>query len=79
MKQGRLTLSACVQPEPYTALYGLDYPYLSRGKADRLFPHRLRSTWGPHWECEEVALGVNHTNEQLRQLCLVILSSYKKL
>ncbi|KAH7065907.1 hypothetical protein BKA63DRAFT_524855 [Paraphoma chrysanthemicola] len=74
------SLSVCVQPRPNDSFYGgerrwVDYP---RGP-EPIYPRRLRSSWGHHWECEEIALGTNHTVEALRDSSMDFMLTCKKM
>jgi len=76
-------LSACVQPLPNVSMYGYERSGLSGTEPvdtpDPLLIRRLQSTWGPHWECEEVALRVVHSVDDLRQTDLGLLQVCKRL
>ena len=70
-RQGNFSLSVCVQPDPNNSFdgnerRGLEFLPTPIGTPDPLWMQRLRSTWGPHWECEEVALHVHNSLEYMR-------------
>lgn len=55
--------SSCVQrdkdDDPDCKSQRFSYPYMNSGKdpvPDNVCGRRLRSRWGPHWRCEEVAM-----------------------
>jgi hypothetical protein len=55
-------LSTCVQPDPNHGQWGqerCDAASIMRPHSDPdpVWARRLQSTWGPHWECEEMVQG----------------------
>jgi hypothetical protein len=67
MRGDNVFLSACIQPHPNNSLSGEERT-IQRGWAmlcvDPRFSRRLRSSWGPHWECQEIA-SRDHPNPEL--------------
>lgn len=79
---GRLVFSTCVQPSPNADLYGGERRGLLKPGSDYehpLYAPRLRSTWGPHWKCEEMALKINHSKLVLKRACLDVLNVCRRL
>ncbi|KAK8070729.1 hypothetical protein PG997_010932 [Apiospora hydei] len=56
--QGRIRLTRCLDPELSAGHLGGERrpPPSADGSGMQKYRRRLASTWGPHWECEEVAL-----------------------
>ena len=55
LQQGKLAVSACVKPEIASELAGWERRPWGDEYSETLFGHRLQSSWGPHWQCEEAA------------------------
>jgi hypothetical protein len=49
-------ITPCVEPDLNANLGGAERCYRSD---DSIFSSRIRSSWGPHWRCEEIALGMD--------------------
>ncbi|KAF2808828.1 uncharacterized protein BDZ99DRAFT_40471 [Mytilinidion resinicola] len=69
LREGKIHISACVQQTP-----GFDYDGLERqvpgdDRDEPVYARRLRSWWGPHWKCEEVAASVEHNYEAVFHVC----------
>ncbi|RYP70894.1 hypothetical protein DL771_005144 [Monosporascus sp. 5C6A] len=58
LQQDKVAVSACIEPCPERDLSGLDRRSTGDWRTDAIMARRLRSSWGPHWKCEEVALGI---------------------
>ncbi|KAH7067752.1 hypothetical protein FB567DRAFT_541629 [Paraphoma chrysanthemicola] len=80
IRQGVFYLSICVQPRPHASYYGAERERskYSHGP-DPIYPRRLRSSWGPHWKCEEIALRTNHTVEALRESSMDFMLACKMM
>lgn len=57
-ENGDLSLSACVGPDRYAGHTGYERRTTDDTWSDPIWGRRLVSSWGPHWECEEIALRV---------------------
>lgn len=59
MRECNAVISTCLEPNIGADLSGWERkpdPRLDdRSDADAVWGRRLRSSWGPHWRCEEVA------------------------
>jgi hypothetical protein len=55
-KQGEIRLSPCVGPNLDAKYTGNERCTTGNLLSDTVFGRRLASSWGPHWECEEIAL-----------------------
>ncbi len=77
LSQGRIQLSVCLQPN-----LGDDHhdghERETRGEelSQAKWARRLRSSWGPHWECEQVAFAENtdvheHCRNHIHNLLVV--------
>jgi len=82
-RRDTVILSACVWPYLDKSWHGHERSGLSGTEPadtpDPLLICRLQSTWGPHWECEEVALRVNHSVDDLKRTDLNVLRVCKRL
>lgn len=58
-RQGTLCFSRCVTPSPCRDDDGYERRTMRLGHKweDRTWANRLRSSWGPHWKCEEALSG----------------------
>ncbi|KAH7353174.1 hypothetical protein BKA66DRAFT_613645 [Pyrenochaeta sp. MPI-SDFR-AT-0127] len=87
ISRGRILLSVCVQDDPNRSRAGDERSGLDDdgvnsplfGVEDPLLLQRLRSTWGPHWKCQELASRVNHSIEKIRNTDLSIFQTCKRL
>ena len=59
LRQGKIHLSVCVEPSPAGDHYGFERRTSGDLSSDTIWARRLRSSWGPHWKCEEVASRIN--------------------
>lgn len=60
LSQGRILLSECLQPNLGDDYHdGHERETMAEGSSDARWARRLRSSWGAHWECEEVAFAQN--------------------
>ncbi|RYP90037.1 hypothetical protein DL770_003817 [Monosporascus sp. CRB-9-2] len=73
-----VTISACIEPYPDRHLSGRERYFAGDWRTDATMARRLRSSWGPHWNCEEVArrTGVGHDDETT---LTAILATCKKM
>lgn len=66
---GRIVLSVCVQPSPEGSFVGDERRVFDDSESpkhrQKLFYQRLKSSWGPHWACEEAALAILHESENM--------------
>jgi hypothetical protein len=46
--------------------------------SDRVWHRRLRSTWGPHWECEELACGLEGSRDIANEASLAFMQVCKR-
>ncbi|RYP67238.1 hypothetical protein DL769_005815 [Monosporascus sp. CRB-8-3] len=58
LQQDKVAVSACIEPCPERDLSGMERRSTGDWRTDAIMARRLRSSWGPHWKCEEVALGL---------------------
>jgi hypothetical protein len=79
LSEGRIQLSTCLQPN----LGDHKHDGHDRKSENISWPkwaRRLRSSWGPHWECEELALSENgNLHEQNRNQFYHLLFLSKKM
>lgn len=55
LRKGRIAISMCIEPDIAGDLCGNERKP-SRGELrETIWARRLRSSWGPHWQCEEIA------------------------
>jgi hypothetical protein len=60
--QGKLYVTTCLQPDPddpddfFTP--AMPHRYARWNEMDPVWARRCASTWGPHWKCDEEALGM---------------------
>ena len=60
LSQGRIQLSGCLQPNLGDDFHdGREREIRGEESSQAKWARRLRSSWGPHWECEQVALAEN--------------------
>lgn len=60
LSQGRIQLSVCLQPNLGDDCHdGREREIRGEESSQAKWARRLRSSWGPHWECEQVALAEN--------------------
>lgn len=65
LRQGKIVLSKCVMPVVTDDLTGFERSTTGNKSADTIWARRLKSSWGPHWQCEEVAQGrIEHYRHQ---------------
>ncbi|RYP23576.1 hypothetical protein DL765_001090 [Monosporascus sp. GIB2] len=57
-QQDKVVVSACIELCPERDLSGFERRSTGDWRTDAIMARRLRSSWGPHWKCEEVALGI---------------------
>ncbi|RYO91860.1 hypothetical protein DL762_001940 [Monosporascus cannonballus] len=57
-QEDKVAVSACIGPCPERDLSGMERRSTGDWRTDAIMARRLRSSWGPHWKCEEVALGL---------------------
>jgi hypothetical protein len=84
LRQGIFHVFACVEPyvddgeisddqDEETNVGALRY------LSDPTWVRRLQSSWGPHWRCEEVALGNDHSHETASSTRTVMLQVCKTM
>ncbi|KAF2176877.1 hypothetical protein K469DRAFT_605525 [Zopfia rhizophila CBS 207.26] len=79
LRQGKLYLSACVESCANGGLFGAERRESSDWRAsDPVWQRRLRSSWGPHWKCEEVALRMNHNCEAVSDTDMAMLRACRR-
>jgi hypothetical protein len=54
LRQGKIATSTCILPDTGEELTGEER---NAPKDKTLWAQRLQSSWGPHWQCEEIAQG----------------------
>jgi len=62
-EQGNLRLCACVGPDLYAGHTGSERRTTDDRSDDPAWARRLISSWGPHWECEELLLRADEDGE----------------
>lgn len=85
-RQGKIHLSMCVEPSPAgdhdgsdRKTTGSDRQTLDDWFLDSIWARRLRSSWGPHWKCEEVALRTDDNYEAACGINMAVLLVCKRM
>lgn len=63
LREGRVAISPCGEPNMSKYLNGCERRPEDSQSAETIWADRLQSSWGPHWQCEEVAQGVAGNTE----------------
>ncbi|KAI1119804.1 hypothetical protein F5Y10DRAFT_150740 [Nemania abortiva] len=80
LSHGRLQLSVCLQPNLGDDSHdGYERGTTHDWSTDATWAGRLRSSWGPHWECEEVAKNPTDLRGSRRHDVLGLLFSCKRM
>ena len=79
LRQGKIHLSVCVEPSPAGDHYGFERRTSGDWSSDTIWARRLRSSWGPHWKCEEVASRINDNYEAAYGINVVVLLVCKRM
>lgn len=84
LHRDNLRLSRCVQPHLGDDLWGgerqeADSPYSGAATfSDPVWARRLRSSWGPHWKCEEKMLGTHRSRQTVHDVDISSLYACKR-
>lgn len=55
LREGKVAISTCTAPNTARYLDGFERRKPGKREEEAIWARRLRSSWGPHWQCEEVA------------------------
>ena len=78
-RQGKIHLSVCVEPSPAGDHDGSDRKTTGDWLSDTMWARRLRSSWGPHWKCEEVATRTDDNYEAACDINMTVLLVCKRM
>lgn len=79
LHQGTFHLSPCIEPCTNNGPYGDNRHPAVSSPGNPVYKRRLQSSWGTHWRCEEVALGIEDAPEVSRKVDMAILLACRKV
>ncbi|KAH8903810.1 hypothetical protein BR93DRAFT_930952 [Coniochaeta sp. PMI_546] len=70
LRHGRVSISTCIEPKIGRYQSGIERRPPGDHRSETLWARRLQSSWGPHWQCEEVAQMTKESIPQSTHPCV---------